>query len=77
MAVKKQNFEESMTRLETIVKHLERGDAPLTDALGLFEEGAGLIKLCGDMLDGAEQKVVRLKKGADGEPAELPFEETP
>jgi hypothetical protein len=27
------------------------------------------------MLDAAEQKVVKLKKGTDGEPVELPFDD--
>jgi len=40
MATKKQpTFEESMARLEEIVKALEKGDCPLDDALGLFTEG--------------------------------------
>ena len=33
-----------MSRLETIVSQLERGDLPLEEALSLFEEGAGLMK---------------------------------
>lgn len=68
------NFEQSLTRLEEIVRLLERGDAPLAESLGLFEEGAGLLKTCGELLDKAEQKVVQLRKGADGSPEELPFE---
>ena len=53
---------------------LEKGDAPLAESLGLFEEGAGLVRECGAMLDEAEQKVVKLRKSADGSPEELPFE---
>lgn len=75
MAEKKKSFEQSMARLEEIVLSLEKGDAPLDASLKLFEEGTGLIADCGKMLDTAEQKVVKLKKGADGEPVELPFEE--
>ena len=67
-------FEQSLERLEEIVKLLEKGDAPLAESLGLFEEGAGLIRSCGKLLDEAEQKVVRLRKGPEGEPEELPFE---
>ena len=67
-------FEQSLQRLEEIVKLLEKGDAPLAESLGLFEEGAGLIRSCGKLLDEAEQKVVRLRKGPEGEPEELPFE---
>lgn len=74
MADKEMSFEQSLQRLEEIVKLLEKGDAPLAESLGLFEEGAGLIRSCGKLLDEAEQKVVRLRKGADGAPEELPFE---
>lgn len=72
---KKLSFEESLTKIETIVKALEKGDAPLEESLALFEEATGLIKLCQKQLSEAEQKVVRLQKGADGEPEELPFED--
>jgi exodeoxyribonuclease VII, small subunit len=72
---KKKTFEEQLARLEEIVGLLERGDAPLADSLALFEEGTKLISECGKTLDSAEQKVVRLMKGADGAPVELPFDE--
>ena len=52
-----------------------RSCAAWKTALKLFEEGSALIAACGEMLDEAEQKVVKLKKGPDGEPIELPFEE--
>ncbi len=67
-------FEQSLQRLEEIVRLLEKGDAPLAESLALFEEGAGLIRSCGKLLDEAEQKVVQLRKSADGSPEELPFE---
>ena len=70
------SFERSVERLDHIVKLLERGDAPLDESLALFEEGAKLIKSCTKMLDNAEQKVVRLQKGADGKPEESTFEES-
>ena len=77
MAGKKQtlSFEQSLSRLDEIVKHLEKGDLPLSDSLALYEEGTGLIRSCGKMLDDAEQKVVKLKKGDDRSPIELPFED--
>ncbi len=74
MANKKLSFEQSLARLDEIVRHLEKGDLPLKDALSLFEEGTSLIKNCGVMLDEAEQQVVKLKKGDDRQPVELPFE---
>ena len=69
------SFEESIVRLDEIVRSLEKGDAPLSESLKLFEEGTGLIANCDKLLNEAEQMVVKLKKGADGEPIELPFED--
>ena len=75
MAAKKEkSFEENISRLEEIVSMLERGDAQLNDSLALFEEGTKLIAACSKQLDQAEQQVVKLMKGADGVPVELPFE---
>ena len=71
---KAKSFEENMARLEEIVSLLERGDAPLADSLALFEEGTRLSALCAGLLDEAEQTVVKLQKGPDGEPMELPFD---
>ena len=72
MAAKK-TFEENMARLEEIVGKLEKGDAPLSDSLKLFEEGTKLIALCRTELDKAEQQVVKLMKGPDGAPVENDF----
>lgn len=70
----KLTYEQSIARLDDIVRSMERGDVPLEQALKLFEEGASLIASCNKMLDEAEQMVVKLKKGPDGFPIELPFE---
>ena len=68
-----QSFEQSLGRLEEIVKQMERGDVPLEQALALFEEGTGLVASCTKLLDEAELKVVQLTKGADGAPQETEF----
>ena len=73
MAKKKLDFEGSMNRLEEIVSLLEKGDAPLEEAMTLFEEGAKLLRECTAQLDKAEQNVVMLTAGEDGEPVEQPF----
>ena len=77
MPPKKQtmSFEEALNRLDEIVRKLESGDMLLSDSLALYEEGTGLIKICSKMLDQAEQKVVKLKKGPDRAPIELEFED--
>lgn len=77
MPTKKQpTFEEAMARLETIVTQLEKGDLPLEESLALFEEGAGLMKLCTKALDQAEQKVMKLLPGAGGTPITEEMEES-
>ena len=75
MSTEKLSYEEAIERLNKIVNDLEKGNLPLADSLELFEEGTALLADCSQMLDEAEQKVVRLKKGTNGEPEELPFEE--
>ena len=70
----KKTFEESMNRLEEIVKILEDGKSPLEESLGYFEEGTAIIKECSGLLDKAEQKVVKLQKGPEGEPVESLFD---
>ena len=72
-AKKKLNFEDSMARLEEIVALLERGEAPLDQAMSLFEEGAKLLRECTAKLDTAEQQVRLLVAGEDGQPQEQPF----
>lgn len=74
MADKELSFEQSLQRLEEIVGALEKGDVTLNDSMAMFEEGTALIRRCSTMLDSAEQQVVRLKKGPDGAPEELPFD---
>ena len=73
MAAKKKPFEESMTRLEEIVSILARGESTLDESLALFEEGTKLAAACSKQLDQAEQKILKLTKGPDGEPVETPL----
>lgn len=75
MAEKKLGFEQALARLDEIVRHLEKGDLPLSESLTLFEEGTSLLNTCSKMLDEAEQKVMKIRKGADRQPEELPFED--
>ncbi|MDR2530248.1 MAG: exodeoxyribonuclease VII small subunit [Oscillospiraceae bacterium] len=72
--MQQRTFEQSLGRLEEIVRIMERGDAPLDAALALFEEGTALARGCAAQLDSAEQKVALVIKGANGEPVEKPFE---
>ena len=67
------SFEEALARLEEIVALLDSGNAPLDRSLALFEEGAGLVKLCSAKLDNVEQRVKILVEGKDGETVENDF----
>ncbi len=73
MSETSKTFEQSIARLDEIVKLMERGSVPLEQALQLFQEGTALVKSCNSMLDKAELEVVRLMKSADGTPAETEF----
>ena len=66
-------FEQAMTRLEEIVRTMERGDAPLADTLALFEEGTKLCRLCSDALENAAQRVTILTRQEDGRVVEQKF----
>lgn len=68
--MKSQTFEQSMQRLDEIVRQIERGEASLEDSLKLFQEGTKLVQQCSQMLDKAELTIVKLMKGADGSPQE-------
>ncbi len=54
------NFEQSVTELEEIVKHLEKGELSLEESLKQFEKGIGLARKCQDVLNQAEQKIEML-----------------
>ena len=68
-------FEQSMQRLEQIVRAMERGDVPLEESLKLFQEGTDLVSRCGKLLDEAELQVKRIMTAPDGSPVEVDFHE--
>ncbi len=64
------SFEDSMDRLEEIVRIMERGDAPLEESLKLLEEGTALVRRCSKLLDTAQTKITIVSEGENGEPVE-------
>lgn len=68
MNEKNMTFEQSMQRLEQIVRSLERGDAPLEESLKLFQEGTALVRTCSQLLDAAELEIKKVAVAADGTP---------
>lgn len=70
MAKTTKSFEESVARLEEIVRLLENGTATLDESLKLYEEDISLVRVCNDKLDSAEKKIKVLTLSSDGSVAE-------
>ena len=70
-------FEESMARLEQIVRAMERGDVALEESLKLFQEGTELVRSCQKLLDDAQLQVKKIRTAPDGSPVEEDFQDEP
>ena len=68
MSKQSKTFEESMSRLEQIVRAMERGDVALEESLKLFREGTELVQSCAKLLDEAQLQIQKVMAGADGSP---------
>jgi len=69
----KENFEESMKKLESIVNELENGNLNLDESVEKFEEGMKIAKQCNTILEDSEKKITILLE-EDGELKEENFE---
>lgn len=58
-------FEVALRELEQIVERLEHGQAPLDEALRLWERGEELYAFCRTKLDAAEGRVEELARRAE------------
>ncbi len=56
-----EGFETLYSRLEETVEKLERGGLSLEESITLYEEGMTLAKRCQAILDGAEQRITKLR----------------
>lgn len=70
-------FEQSMARLEAIVRAMERGDVALEESLKLFQEGTELVRNCQKLLDEAQLQVKKIMTAPDGSPVEEDFRDEP
>lgn len=59
-------FEQSLARLEEIVRVLERSDLDLEQSLKLFEEGISHLRTAGSSLKMVDARVQQLVEAADG-----------
>ena len=69
----KENFVESMKKLESIVNELENGNLNLDESVEKFEEGMKIAKQCNTILEDSEKKITILLE-KDGELKEENFE---
>jgi len=65
MSAEPASFEDAQRELEQIVERLERGQAPLDEAVALWERGEELYRFCLGKLDAAQGKVEELAKLTD------------
>lgn len=67
------SFEDSLQKLEAIVKRLEEEEIPLESSLKLFAEGQTLARACEEQLKAAENQIRQLLEKSSGEIAETDF----
>ena len=67
-------FEERVAALEQVVRDLEGEDLSLERAIERYQEGVVHLTACRKLLDGAEQRLVELVQGPEGETLERPLE---
>ena len=77
MSKQSKTFEESMIRLEQIVRAMERGDVVLEESLKLFREGTELVQSCAKLLDEAQMQIQKVMTAADGSPVMEDFDDEP
>ena len=68
------NFEESVKRLEEIVRALESGEVKLDEVNSMFCEGAEITKNCYKMIGESKGKITVLREELD-KLVEKPFDE--
>lgn len=66
MKIEKMSFEESITKLEEIVKELEDENISLEESMEKFEVGIKLSSNCLKKLNEAEGKIEELTRAEDG-----------
>lgn len=69
----KENFEESMKKLENIVTELETGNLNLDESVKKFEEGMKIAQKCNTILGEAEKRIMILLE-QEGEVKEEKFD---
>lgn len=60
------SFEDALSELETIVRSLESGQAPLEQSINAYERGMALKQHCEKRLNEAQAKIEKITVGKDG-----------
>ena len=53
-------FEETLSALELVVEHLERGRLTMDESIAWYEAGLGLMRRCSQLLEQAELRISAL-----------------
>jgi exodeoxyribonuclease VII small subunit len=56
-------FEETLSALEMVVQHLERGRLSMDESIAWYESGLGLMRRCSYLLEQAELRISALDAG--------------
>jgi exodeoxyribonuclease VII small subunit len=56
-------FEETLSALELVVEHLERGRLSMDQSIAWYETGLGLMRRCSYLLEQAELRISALDAG--------------
>jgi exodeoxyribonuclease VII small subunit len=68
------SFEQALGELETIVRDLETGKAPLEESIGAYERGIALKTHCEKKLKEAQSKIEKITIAPDGSVKTQPLE---
>ncbi len=72
--VEKMSFEDALAELESIVRDLESGKAPLDQSISAYERGIALKKHCESKLRDAQLKIEKINLGPDGKISTQPVD---
>ena len=68
VSVEKMSFEQALAELESIVRMLEQGSAPLDQSIELYQRGDQLKRHCEARLKAAQMRIEQIALGPDGQP---------
>lgn len=74
MAEEKQNFEDSLRKLEQLVSEMESGQLPLDEMMRRFEEGQKLAASCTRELDAIRRRIEKVVSTPNDPPQIEPLE---